>query len=302
MNVVAGVSAKWDAKEETPSGKVKGWLRKLCSGLNSHSTVLQLLPKDSEYVSIIAGAVTLIIKVSIPAPGDISAWYLFLLFTCFQASSNYSRITESFAKGIIDINDAVATVQRQILAYNSNTHLQQLAMRLYTQIFAYLVKFMTWFQERSAKRLLHSFNESLYKRFQDDLDEIRKISGLISTEMITLMVADGKLTQLLSEGANENTNYLIELAESQTRVRDRADKDLFRQVLQVQHSIQETATKEEMAECFRGVMDEYYKKIRQDITAASLTAVLDRVASGQLSVNPSSPSLASSKSTGIWQR
>lgn len=35
----------------------------MCNGMNNHATALKMLPTESEYVSIIGGAVAMIIKV-----------------------------------------------------------------------------------------------------------------------------------------------------------------------------------------------------------------------------------------------
>jgi len=61
---VSEVQAQWDTKiKVTRIGQAKEWVRKMCNGMNNHSTALNMLPSGSEYVSLVAGAVTMIIKV-----------------------------------------------------------------------------------------------------------------------------------------------------------------------------------------------------------------------------------------------
>lgn len=62
---VSKVQAQWDLKKKTHAGRAKEWIRKMCNGMNNHSTALKMLPSDSEYVSLVAGAVTMIIKASL---------------------------------------------------------------------------------------------------------------------------------------------------------------------------------------------------------------------------------------------
>jgi hypothetical protein len=58
------VQAQWESKNRDSNfGRVKQWTRKMCDGLNNHSNALAMLPAGSEYVSLVAGAVTMIIKV-----------------------------------------------------------------------------------------------------------------------------------------------------------------------------------------------------------------------------------------------
>jgi len=64
----AQVQAQWEAKaKEGHLGRAKGWIRKMCNGMNNHATALKMLPSDSEYVSLVAGSVSMIIKVCLPS-------------------------------------------------------------------------------------------------------------------------------------------------------------------------------------------------------------------------------------------
>lgn len=63
---VSTVQKHWELQsQEKMTSQAKEWFRKMCNGLHSHKALLDLLPKESEYVSVIAGAVTMIIKVSL---------------------------------------------------------------------------------------------------------------------------------------------------------------------------------------------------------------------------------------------
>jgi hypothetical protein len=56
--------AGWEKKlKESRASKAREWIRKMCNGLNNHATALKMLPTETEYVSVIAGAVTMVIKV-----------------------------------------------------------------------------------------------------------------------------------------------------------------------------------------------------------------------------------------------
>lgn len=61
---VSSVQRHWESQSQSKSSQAKEWLRNMCNGLHNHKAALDLLPKDSEYVSVIAGAITTIIKVS----------------------------------------------------------------------------------------------------------------------------------------------------------------------------------------------------------------------------------------------
>lgn len=62
---VSTVQVRWEAKtKESPTARTRHRIRKMCVGLHNHSAALDMLPTSNEYVSLIAGAVTMIIKVS----------------------------------------------------------------------------------------------------------------------------------------------------------------------------------------------------------------------------------------------
>lgn len=61
---VTEVQQQWGAKnKESYFGKATLWVRKMCNGMHNHSMALKMLPAESEYVSLFAGAVSMIIKV-----------------------------------------------------------------------------------------------------------------------------------------------------------------------------------------------------------------------------------------------
>lgn len=63
-HVVSSIQAQWATKhKESNVERAKDWVRKMCNGLNNHSTALKMLPSETEWVSVIAGSVSMIIKV-----------------------------------------------------------------------------------------------------------------------------------------------------------------------------------------------------------------------------------------------
>lgn len=61
---ISNVQKYWEGQSQGKTSQAKEWFRKMCNGLHSHKALLDLLPKESEYVSVIAGAINMIIKVS----------------------------------------------------------------------------------------------------------------------------------------------------------------------------------------------------------------------------------------------
>ncbi|KAH8894174.1 hypothetical protein GQ53DRAFT_839826 [Thozetella sp. PMI_491] len=254
--VISEIQAKWDTKnQESRMTRIKSGFRKLCDGIRNHSAALEMLPSESEYVSVISGCISMILK----------------------ASANYDKIIASFTEGIIEINEAVGATQRETFM-RPTPALQQLAMRLYTHVFSYLTRFMTWFTDRSRKRFLHSFNENLRDIFEQDLANIRKICSLISRHIQIQIAVDANASRFYSEAAYDNTRFILDLQEAETkntRIRDAANAELF------QHVLRQGLTKSnsEMAECMRNIMGEYMENVRRQVTGEALVKLLEQQAS-----------------------
>ncbi|KAM0324313.1 hypothetical protein ACHAQA_008090 [Verticillium albo-atrum] len=213
-----------------------------------------MLPSESEYVSLIAGSVSMIIK----------------------ASANHINISESFARGVVDINDAV-NLEHLSHVYDT-TVFQELTMRLYTQIFTYLIKFMTWFTAQSRTRFLKSFNENSHRLFEDDLAQVKKTSALLSTQIQLHMSADVKGSKTLIEDMSGEIFYLRKFSEArerQARLRDAANTELIQSLLR--HQFQKT--KEEVQNCLEDMKKNFDENLRSAISGGGITNILHQQAS-----------------------
>ncbi|KAH7129225.1 hypothetical protein EDB81DRAFT_860164 [Dactylonectria macrodidyma] len=238
--VVQDVQAQWDTKtNETHLGKTKNCLRKMCNGLNNHSTTLKLLPSESMYTSLIAGSVSMIIK--------------------------------AFAQGIVVINDAVSMVQRSQV-YDTPA-LKQLAMRLYSHVLTYLTQFMAWFTHRSRTRFLKSFNENIQQNFQAGLDRVKEVAELLCRHIQLHMSADGRISKLMLEETSGNVKHLLHLQEAgqvQARIQTEATANLVENMVHSQFQ----KSREELREDMRSLANTLHEMLRQEISATGMTNLL----------------------------
>ncbi|KAG8170223.1 hypothetical protein KVR01_000968 [Diaporthe batatas] len=251
---VSAVQEHWESQSLNRSSRAREWLRKMCNGLNNHKAVLDLLPKESEYVSVIAGAVVMIIK----------------------ASANYTKISESFANGVIAINDAVALVQDNQV-YNT-PRLQELSMRLYTGVFRYLTNFMTWFRSKSMKRLLWSLNENLAQTFADDIQQVKSTSTLISQQIQVYMSMDVRISKLQGRETNSVLKHLIALlenGEAQRRLQVATHERMFEKMLTARFQ----RSDDELDKVAAKVLDGIKEAVRQTVSGQAIGNILERQAS-----------------------
>lgn len=64
IKVTQQIFTRWGEKrKEGFLGKTKALFHKFCDGINSHSSMLKILPEGSEYVSLFTGVLSVIINV-----------------------------------------------------------------------------------------------------------------------------------------------------------------------------------------------------------------------------------------------
>lgn len=174
---------------------------------------------------------------------------------------------------MVEINDAVR-LENLSHVYDTPV-LKQLTMRLYAQIFSYLIKFMTWYTDRSVARLLKSFNESSLRLLEDDLSQIKLVSNLLSRQIQLHMSADVRVSKLMLEDLSGDIRYLLrfsELEERQSKIRDAANAELLRAI--VRGEIEKS--KEEVKECMLSVMSSYNEMMRSAISGSGITGLLEQ--------------------------
>lgn len=159
--------------------------------------------------------------------------------------------------------------------------LQQLAMRLYTRIFSYLSKFMTWYTERSRTRFLKSFNENVQQTFDEDLRQIEKISLLLSQQIQLYTSADVRVSKLIAEDTNWAVKYLIKLVENEKTQRKLQEAATAR-LIQTMFLDQFKKSADEIGESSKRMMAEYNERMKQEISGVAVTSLLMHRASQEL--------------------
>ncbi|KFA70589.1 hypothetical protein S40285_04684 [Stachybotrys chlorohalonatus IBT 40285] len=252
------VQAEWEAKRDgSRFFRAREWIRKMGNGMNNHATALKMLPTESEYITIIAGAVSMVIK----------------------ASANYVAVAEAFAMAMVTINDAVSVVHRS--GVYASPLVEQATMRLYSAIFTYLAHFMTWYTDRSRTRFLKSFNEDLQRTFEADLTQVKDASQYLATQIQLHVSADVRTSRLMQEDMSASLKYLVKLQEAQgkdVRVRDVAQAEIVEEVVSLYYQ----KTRRDMEQTLLWLIEKFPERLRQDISASSITSLLEQQASREV--------------------
>ncbi|KAI2776154.1 hypothetical protein F4815DRAFT_485338 [Daldinia loculata] len=163
-------------RDNSRRGKAIKLFHNFCSTIESHKSMLKLIPEGNEYVSIFAGTLNVII----------------------QASVNHERIAEGLSEALCRISEHVYECKSELELFRTREMLELVA-DFYAHVFIFLSDTMDWITEKRRKRLLDSFNENFYKKFENQVETIRHKSDIIRNLAAQSSRAEQRVTRLVVE-------------------------------------------------------------------------------------------------------
>ncbi|KAL6721677.1 hypothetical protein ACLMJK_000781 [Lecanora helva] len=251
INVVGKVEEAWQQKKKKGVfGHTKRYFRRICTVINSHSTLLEMLPSSSQYVSIFCGTLQTLIK----------------------ASTNYDNIAEGLSRSLFEITEAVESCVRDCRLYPTK-EIQYGVADLYAHIFLFLRDTLAWYTKKSIRRVLASFNEDFYEQFEDQISNIRSISLRVTRMAQHASHSELRYTRLLMEDMRDYQRLGLEQTEREAADRKyherkstlEREKELERARLLEQeesHRVQDLLQR--MGESFKVICVEQVSKILEE--------------------------------------
>ncbi|KAI9688410.1 MAG: hypothetical protein M1822_001359 [Bathelium mastoideum] len=210
VTLVNSAIIAWEKKHESSVfGKAKKLFNKVCSSIDQHSVLLELLPKQNNYVALFYGSLQVVIK----------------------ASVNYQKVAEGFSQALSEISDEIAAVARLFPVFHTKS-MRGAVARIYAQIFLFLKRVMKWYMQKSIRRFLGSFREDMYDHFQDDVSLIKRLSQNVLREAQTSAFAEERYTRLRLEGADEKLQSLLDIVGRQGAERKAAEEKMHHERMQ----------------------------------------------------------------------
>ncbi|KAJ8118314.1 hypothetical protein OPT61_g698 [Boeremia exigua] len=212
IQVIKEMSRTWDAKKWMGKrGKAKSYFHRLCGTLDAHSNLLEVVPRGSEYVSILAGTLTTIIR----------------------ASVNHEAVAEDLTQAFCEISDVITGCRTDLKLFKTED-MQHAVADLYAHIFLFLNDAMCWYTKTSRRRLLDSFNEKFRDTFKDSVTNIQNKAALIQRRAAQGSAAELRVVRLELEGIKKDIRVGLE-----GQSRKEADVRLLEQQLQEYTMIQD---------------------------------------------------------------
>ncbi|KAH0598309.1 hypothetical protein MHUMG1_03606 [Metarhizium humberi] len=219
LDMVERMNKTWQEKRKQGAGrKVMAFFHRFCGTLDSHSSLLKLLPEGNEYVSIFTGTLNAVIK----------------------ASVNHERIAEGVSEALSSIGENITECKAELEIFHTMDMLERVA-ELYAHVFLFLSSIMDYLAKKSVMRLIDSFNENLCKKFQDEIKLINAKSALMRNIAARGSRAEVRATRLMIEDLGRDVRIGLE-----GEARNRAEMKHFanlvdRELLQAQRERQEDA-------------------------------------------------------------
>ncbi|KAF5008483.1 hypothetical protein FDECE_5242 [Fusarium decemcellulare] len=183
--VSQGIQHWNDKRQEGRQGTVSKKFHKFCNSVDSHKSLMKVLPESHEYFSLLMGSVTAVV----------------------QASVNHETIVENFAKALDDITILIEDCKRDLTLF-PHDEMVSLVVDLYTCIFQFLRRCLEWLMRPRHKRAADSFNEKLAELLQKDILEVKEKAHRIRLHATQSGLADGRITRHNVEGMNEEIRRL----------------------------------------------------------------------------------------------
>ncbi|KAF2730212.1 hypothetical protein EJ04DRAFT_500915 [Polyplosphaeria fusca] len=146
-DLVDGISDDW----KKGHSKVYHNFTRMNQTLDAHKILLQIVPKENTYVSVVAGS----------------------LGTIVQASVYHAEIAENLSNATAHLCERVV-VCSQLLSVIRDHSMQRQLGEVYKRFFTFVLKAIRWFQKSSTSRFFDSFNKAVMVEHDEAAEAINR--------------------------------------------------------------------------------------------------------------------------------
>ena len=191
--------------------------------LHKFRELFAVVPSSDKYVSLLAGSLSAIIKVRLPAE------YSALSLLTMQATVNHTKIAESVSKVLDDLSEDIA-YWKELLEFNERSaRAEHYVARLYVLIFKFLATIMVkWASRSSITRLMRSFDSDFFgEEIEEKKAKIRDLGDRF--RRYSEQVAQSNTKNLL-EGLDRYAGSHAKFQNDQAKSQERFNAQILMQV------------------------------------------------------------------------
>lgn len=122
---------------------------------------------------------------------------------------NHEAVAEGLSQALASVSDNIIDCCRSLEIFDT-TAMKQKIGDLYSLVFLLLSDVMDWFMKKRRNRFLDSFNENLYKKFEDRIKSINETSATIRNLAAQSSYAEGRATRLYLEELGQDLRAGLE--------------------------------------------------------------------------------------------
>lgn len=127
-----------------------------------------------------------------------------------QASVNHKKVAEGLSEALCAISEDVAECQAELKMFPTKDMLEHVA-DLYAHIFLFLSSVMEeWVNRKGITKVLNSFNENLFEKFEDHIKKINAKTTAIRTLVGQSSRAELRVTRLAIEKLGRDVRVGLE--------------------------------------------------------------------------------------------
>lgn len=153
-------------------GKTKMLFHRFCETINSHKSLLGILPEGNDYISIFTGVLHVVIKVCTIFRKHRLIKLGIKTNVKLKASDNNQKLAKGIAESLSAIGEYCEDMQGDIHLFQTEP-MMRLVSEFYGQVFLFLSGVMEWITKKWYKRMVNSFNDDLVLEFDMELESIK---------------------------------------------------------------------------------------------------------------------------------
>ncbi|KAL4736597.1 hypothetical protein BDV11DRAFT_10613 [Aspergillus similis] len=159
VSQVSSITTQLETQWKGSHSKATTNFLNICRKLDDHKMIFQWFPDQTAYTSVLCGAVTMIIQVSV----------------------NYSSISEQLSGYIADLSDRISVCTRWLDLYDRPS-MQARLSDIYAKFFDFFIAVASWYLKGKPSRLLDSFNSNFSESYRTAAEVIKNSIQLIHEE------------------------------------------------------------------------------------------------------------------------
>ncbi|KAG8530526.1 uncharacterized protein KY384_005029 [Bacidia gigantensis] len=155
-NAVKEARVQYESKNRLGHGRPQKVFHSLMRKFDSHSGLCKIIPSGDKYLSLVTGALTIVV----------------------QSSVNHSKSIDELSDALDQISELIGFCEVESKLVQSQS-MQNAISKLYIATFLFLGDAITWYNSSSRSKLLKSLHNDFSETFRSSIERIKHLAGSV---------------------------------------------------------------------------------------------------------------------------